>query len=232
MELPVLLEELRAIAENVPDFSQFTPTSRIHQEWLGKAHALVQQWDRNEASFLTMQEGFVSIPLSCDSAIANIVSILQRTIADLELRLSVQPDRVFGPGAVYDFFKALREVLASATQSILIVDPYLDDQVFDCYLTAVSPNVVVRLLARKSAAALTWAVAKFVEQTHMAVEARSSNDIHDRVVFLDDRSCWVLGQSIKDAAKSRPTYLAPLDSNTARLKKEVYENIWVSAKPI
>jgi hypothetical protein len=66
----------------------------------------------------------------------------------------------------------------------------------------------------------------------MTVEIRTSQLIHDRVIFLDDRSCWVLGQSVKDAAKSMPTYLAPLPSDVIPLKKDVYEQIWSTAKPL
>jgi hypothetical protein len=71
-----------------------------------------------------------------------------------------------------------------------------------------------------------------MQQTKVKLEARASGAIHDRVLFLDGRSCWVLGQSIKDAAKSKPTYLAPLDAQTAELKKSEYGKIWSSAKPI
>jgi hypothetical protein len=42
----------------------------------------------------------------------------------------------------------------------------------------------------------------------------------------------VLGQSIKDAAKTKPTYLAPLASDAAQLKKADYEQIWSAASPI
>jgi len=66
----------------------------------------------------------------------------------------------------------------------------------------------------------------------MTIEARKSDSIHDRVLFLDDISCWVLGQSIKDAAGTKPTYLAPLDAEMTRLKKVDYEKIWTTATPI
>jgi hypothetical protein len=36
----------------------------------------------------------------------------------------------------------------------------------------------------------------------------------------------------KIAAKSKPTYLAPLDAPTTDFKKAEYETIWNSAKPI
>jgi hypothetical protein len=66
----------------------------------------------------------------------------------------------------------------------------------------------------------------------MKIDARASAMIHDRVFFLDGRSAWVLGQSIKDAAKSKPTYLAPLDTQTTDLKISEYEKIWHSATPV
>ena len=123
-------------------------------------------------------------------------------------------------------------IFASATKSLFIVDPYLDDQIFDTYLSTVSQQVHVRLLAREYAQSLKSAVQKFNAQKQMAVEIRGSKAIHDRVVFIDDGSCWVLGQSIKDAAKTKPTYLAPLASDATQLKKADYEQIWSAASPI
>ena len=228
MEHAALLVELRALAEHVPDFDAFTPTSRTHHEWLGKVHALVEQWNQFEAASVRAQMPYIPTMMR-DMGVSNIIGILHRAIADLELRMPTGVDQVFGPGAVYDFFKALRELLASARQSILIVDPYLDEQIFDAYLSSVSPQVTVRLLCGKSAA-LRPAISKFTLQTTIKVEVRVSEAIHDRVLFIDGRSCWVLGQSIKNAAKSKPTYLAPLDTPTTDLKISQYERIWASAK--
>ena len=168
-----------------------------------------------------------------DMGLSGVTSCLHRGIADLELRLPRNIlDRVFGPGAVYDFFKSLRDLLASAQQSVLIVDPYLDDEIFDVYLTGMAHGIAVRLLTRHTAASFPAAIAKFIQQSKMNVEARRSDRLHDRVIFLDGRSCWVLGQSIKDAAKSKVTYLAPLENETVHLKREFYEQIWAEAKPI
>jgi len=175
---------------------------------------------------------FLAKPVYRNDAVNKIMSALYRAMADLQFRPHSAPSLAFGPGAVYDFFKNLRDLLASATKSILVIDPYLDEEVFDTYLGAVQRQVVVRLLTNKGSAALRPALERFVAQSKMTVEARRSNAIHDRVFFLDDRSCWVLGQSIKVAAKSKPTYLAPLDNDTMRLKKEWYEQIWTAATPI
>ena len=232
MDQVALLAELRALADQIPDFDTFTPTSRTHQAWLGKVHALVELWDRYEGAALRTQVSLIAVDIGRKMGVAGTLTILHRAIADLEFRLPVGAEQVFGPGAVYDFFKALRELLASATRSIFIVDSFLDEQIFDTYLTAAAMPVTVRLLVREGAAALGPAVAKFIAQTKMTVEIRRSEALHDRVIFLDDRSCWVLGQSVKDAAKSKTTYLAPLDSDAAGLKKAVYEQLWANSKPI
>jgi hypothetical protein len=233
MDQVVLLAELQALADNVPDFDTFSPTSRTHQEWLGKLHALIQQWNRFEAASFRTSTAGIGYSISRPMAVSGIMGILHRAIADLQATLpTAATDQSFGPGAVYDFFKALRDLLASAEQSIFIVDPYLDEQIFDTYLAGVASQVEVRLLTYKVNASFSPAVEKFAKQNKMAVEARCSDKIHDRVLFLDGRSCWVLGQSIKDAAKAKPTYLAPLDENTTVLKKTTYEQIWTVATPL
>jgi hypothetical protein len=49
MEEGALLAEFLALADNTPEFASFTPTSRIHHEWLAKVQALVRQWDPSES---------------------------------------------------------------------------------------------------------------------------------------------------------------------------------------
>jgi hypothetical protein len=233
MDQAALLGELRALADHTPDFNSFTPTLRTHHEWLGKLHALVNQWNRLEAISISGQVSYLSMPgIVRDTALSIILGGLHRVIADLETKVSPSANKAFGPGAVYDFYKSLRELLASAKQSLLIVDPYLDENIFDTYLASVAAGISIRLLCGKSTAGLKPAILKFSTQTKLNVEARSSSAIHDRVVFIDGRSCWVIGQSIKDAAKSKPTYIAPLDAPTTDLKQSEYEKIWNSAKPV
>ncbi len=231
MDDSALLAELRALADDAPNLESFTVGSRLHHEWLGKVYALLSQWDETKVPSQAQIELLAS-PLYRNDAVNKIMRALYRAVADLQFRTQAGPARAFGPGAVYDFFKNLRDLLASATKSILVVDPYLDEEVFDTYLGAVPPQVVARLLTNKGSAALKPAVERFVAQRKMRVEARRSSAIHDRVIFLDDRSCWVLGQSINVAAKSKPTYLAPLDNDTMHVKKDWYEQIWTAAKPI
>ena len=60
------------------------------------------------------------------------------------------------------------------------------------------------------------------------LEVRSSADVHDRAIFLDERG-WVIGQSIKDAARKKPTYLIELNERLLTEARDVHNQIWAAA---
>ncbi|PJF38291.1 MAG: hypothetical protein CUN55_17760, partial [Phototrophicales bacterium] len=92
--------------------------------------------------------------------------------------------------------------------------------------------VLVRLLTKQYAHDVKGASEKYASQFGNVVEVRSSNAIHDRVIFVDDAVCWVMGQSIKDAAKAKPTYLIPLPPDVTLAKLHDYSGIWNAASAI
>jgi hypothetical protein len=232
MDKAVLLAQLRALLASTPDFSAYTPTSSAHHVWLAQLHALVERWNKYEAISLKSAGNLMHIALARDGQVATVLGVLHRAIADLELDRPQLSGQAFAPGDVYDFFKALNAAVASATKSLFIVDPYLDDQVFDAYLSNLPVGVSVRLLAKKHGGALKPALEKFAAQHGVAIEVRLSAEFHDRVLFIDNLSCWVMGQSLKNAAASQPTYLVPLPEEIAQLKLQHYEDVWRSARAL
>jgi len=61
------------------------------------------------------------------------------------------------------------------------------------------------------------------------LEVRKSNAPHDRFSFVDRYVCWLIGQSVKGAAKAKPTYLVRLPTDVVPAKLENYEEIWDGA---
>lgn len=232
MEPPILLAQLRALMERAPDLARYSPLSREHQIWLGQAHALVSRWNSLEAISLKSASDFLSMELVRDNNIGKIFGILHRAIADLEIQVPTETEVSFGAGDVYDFFKALNKVVSSAEASLFIVDPYLDETVFDHYLSARKPEVNVRLMLNHKAESILPAATKYVAQHGQILEIRKSKSLHDRVVFVDGYVCWVIGQSVKDAAKAKPTYLVQLPPDVVPAKLENYEQIWASANAL
>ena len=164
--------------------------------------------------------------------VAEVLGTVHRAVGDLELQIPEPTQGAYGPGAMYDFFKDFNQVLTSAKQTLFVVDPFMDDGIFDAYLSSVRPPLRVRLLVRDFSAKVRPAIALFASQYKVSIEARKSGELHDRVTFIDASECWVLGHSIKDAARSKPTYLAPLSPDVALLKLADYERIWSAATAI
>ncbi len=231
-EANILLNQLKSLLARAPAaWASYSPTSTEHQQWLGQAHALVIRWNVGEATGLRIASNLLMSLSTRNDYLAQIFGILHRAVADLELQLSSSLGQAFGPGAIYDFFKALNKVLSSAQKSILVVDPYIDDTVFDTYLSSVPKGIRVRLLCEKYSAKLKPAAERYIAQYGALLDVKRSKEIHDRLAFVDDE-CWVMGQSIKDAAASKPTYLAPLSPDIAVVKLAFYENIWLQATQI
>src|SRR6185436_5771763 len=146
-----LLAELRALAEIAPSFEVWDPSSQVLQSWLGKVHALLAKWNQGEADTFRSATDVLGVELLRANSITKVFGILHRAIGDLELQVPSMGAGTAGPGAIFDFTKVLKELLASATESLLIVDPVLEEQVFTGFLSAVQPQVVVRLLVREKA---------------------------------------------------------------------------------
>jgi hypothetical protein len=232
MESKILLAQLRAILERMPDWKGYSPISRDHALWLGQAHALLRRWNQFEAiSFQVASDG-LSSQFSWDSNIAKILGTLHRAIADLELSVPEKDQVVFAAGEVYSFFRELNKVIESAENFIFIIDPYLNSSVFDHYLNSRKSQVKVRLLLSRNGENVKAALQKYLSQYGNVIEVRKSEKIHDRVVFIDGYVGWVVGQSLKDAAKAKPTYLLPIAPDVITSKLHEYETIWNDANAI
>jgi hypothetical protein len=116
-----------------------------------------------------------------------------------------------------------------AQKDILIVDAYLDEEVFNLYVSKVPAGVTVHVLTNKVGANVQTVAGKYAKSG--SLELRSSADIHDRAVFLDQRG-WVIGQSIKDAAKKKPTYMIELTEPSLTASRAAHNQIWASATTI
>lgn len=232
MEPLVLLEKLRALISNPPPLSGRGAYGQDQFAWLGKASALVSAWDRGQGITFGVAANSMAGNFNREMNYGAIFTTIHRAISAIEDALPAATGQAFGPGAAYDFFKALRALIASVEVSVFIVDPYMDAETFDGYLNVLPPNRSVRLLLDRYANDVLIAARKFSTQSQQTIASRKSSAIHDRVVFVDGSQCWVLGASIKDAATKKPTYLAPLSSDIAHQKSVIYQGIWDAATPI
>jgi len=232
MDALILIDKLQALLATAPPLEGRGPYGQAQFSWLGRASALISTWDRTEAIFFKSAVDGMTGNFNRAANHGIVFTTIHKAIASVEEQLPRPSEQAFGPGAAYDFFKALRELVLSAETSVFIVDPYLDAETFDGYLGALASGRHARLLCSKYAEEVRVAAVKFSIQHPHSIEARRSNALHDRVIVVDGTQCWVLGASVKDAAAKKATYLAPLSSDIAAQKIQIYEGIWTAATAI
>jgi len=155
-------------------------------------------------------------------------ALLRSLIEMLRLQLPEEEVKgVYGSGEQYDFYRDLSSLVATVTTEIFIVDAYLDEQIFNLYVDKVPATATVRILSSNKIGTNVETVAKMYAKRRR-LELRSSADVHDRAVFLDQRG-WVTGQSIKDAARKKPTYLIELEEPLLTAARDIHNRIWAAA---
>lgn len=156
-------------------------------------------------------------------------AFLRSCLSELEIDLPETEIRgVYEPGQEYEFYRGVKAILEMATKEIFIIDPYISAELFDVYAKAIPRTVAFRLLTNSSNTppAVLSLAQKYAAGGNLKV--RSSTAIHDRVLFADGR-VWVCGQSLKDAAKKKPTYIVEHDEP---LMRRSYEDVWAGATPL
>ncbi len=111
---------------------------------------------------------------------------------------SIAPKRegIFFNGQFFDAQSVIKDILSSASKTIVIIDNYLDDIVLDL-LTVKHPNVKVNILARQIKPNFKASAITFNKQ-YGNLSIRTSKNFHDRFVIIDDKQYYHFGASIKD----------------------------------
>jgi hypothetical protein len=132
-------------------------------------------------------------------------------------------------GEVYSAFRTLQRILRQARSEVIIIDPYVDEQVLDL-IAAINPHVEVQLVTEHLRGIFAAAYRKLLQQRGN-LEARVAAHFHDRFVILDRAVCYQLGSSINNLG-SKATVI-DRKSNTVRDKilSEVAA-VWAQATPL
>lgn len=228
-EKQILLLKLTELMDNRPAFgtSYISEPDAIQWQWLARAKGIMQRCE------LITRENFYAAAATVSSYWVSGFDSVQREIyetiegfkIDLEIEGRDQIGFTYKTGDTYTFFSDLKGIIKCAQSEIFLIDPYFDGQSFDDYLSNTSSNLRVRILAKNYVSGIEAFAKRHVAQFKSNISLRSSKSLHDRVLFLDNSDCWIMGGSIKDGGQ-KPTYLIPLAPALAPEKLAVYEGIW------
>lgn len=192
------------------DFESLNPyTEQYGKSWLPFARELTQNLDKGNHSRLLdsmldladdrNSDGIAHTTWQRQAFHEDLVTTL-REAREL-LSTSAAPSEIaLRAGSVFSAKSKVRELLETASDEILIVDPYIGVGTLDC-LRGVS--VSIRLLTGNATQSIEngfdQALAAFQSEGHKLAVRRAAS-LHDRHVVLNDR-CWLVGGSLKDAGK-------------------------------
>ena len=144
----------------------------------------------------------------------------------------IRNEQVFPKGTQYEAFKAVTNILRTASKEILVVDNYLGSSLLEM-IEVIPSKPAVRLLTFKPSADFKTAVTAFKKQYSQSVEVRlHQREVHDRAIVVDDRDFFALGASIKDLGDKLALLNKVEDAaNVTRLRTE-FQAIWASATPL
>jgi hypothetical protein len=177
--------------------------------------------------------GYVS-PKDC-SHIKTWIKILHATINEVEpefLREQGREKKQFfiQDGDEYGAKKTIFKIMKRATKELVIVDPYLDDTIFD-YIESLDLSIGVRMLTESKKPIFPQLLKAFIVK-RANVEARECSACHDRFLIIDQKEIWHLGTSINHAGKKAFMISKVSEQNQKDDFLKNYQNWWDCGTPI
>jgi hypothetical protein len=231
--------QTKVLIESAPDLID-SRTEPEAQQWMGRAAALIEATlgAGGTIRFRTHQQNLKS-DIFAPEAANDIMALLYEALAVVELALPAKAQGAFIPaGNALDAFAAVSRIFASAQNDLLIVDPYLDEKILLEFGQLATADVRINLLADAQGAkpTLASAAAKWKQQfasiRPLEVRLAPARSLHDRIILVDGRDVWTVGQSFNALAARAPTSFGRVDRETARLKIDAYGAIWAAATPL
>ena len=215
--------EWKIFTHNIVEGAFGNPSTQMYQFYAAREAGSHHMTDTREQQLRLDQDNFESRIQAYEALLRSLIETLKLQLPEEEIQ------GVYNPGDEYNFYRDLSSLVEAATNEILIVDAYLDEEVFNLYVSKVPDSATVRILSDKIGPNVEVVAGKYAKSQQLKL--RSSRNIHDRMVFLDQRG-WVIGQSIKDAAQKKPTYLVELTEPVLAVARDAHEKIWKQAKVI
>jgi len=184
-------------------------SSSTKQEWLAVARQLVEQLEQGNYHVL-LQTLLEQLEIKNVTAIANTDwerrrahELLRPKIAELQAefeKAGAQAEIAVPEGSPFTAKSQIRDLLATASTPILVVDAYVGVATLDCLRLIRTPSrLLTGELPTSIESGFDSALLEFKKEG-FRIEIRRVPMLHDRHLVFNDR-CWLVGSSLKDAGK-------------------------------
>ena len=139
--------------------------------------------------------------------------------------------RFFKKGAVHDAYVELRRIFQSAKSKLVIVDPYVNESLFETLKALMPTRMHVQILTAKLPSDFGLERDKFVAQhPQFRLEVRKTKEFHDRFLIIDDTAIYHIGASIKDAGEKAFMFSVIEADQLVQSVKAYINDTWQSAQ--
>jgi hypothetical protein len=227
-----LLAELADVIRTMPPRETVRHKTPENQAWLGRAVAVIGLWDRAQAIAARSYVAQIHDNMAATVAkgVSGLINLLHEAHETVRITTVGPVSRAIDTGMVFEYFDELRKQIELAKTEVFFVDPYLDADFVSTYLPCVAVGVSIRLLARERTSTLVPAAKLFAQQSGARIAVRSSQNFHDRYLFVDGAACFQSGASFKDGARKSPTTITQI-TDAFQVVQATYEDLWAKAKP-
>lgn len=111
-----------------------------------------------------------------------------------EIKLIRPNSNIFYSGQYYDSYLFIRNLLKEAHNKVVIIDPYMDDSIFD-YIKIIKKDVFVLLIHSSKVKITSKSKEMFIKQ-YFNVNELINDTYHDRFIIIDDSRVYHLGTSL------------------------------------
>jgi len=148
----------------------------------------------------------------------------------LDEYLSKQNNYYYSKGNFFEAKRKIIKIMKSASNSIVIIDPYLDDTVFD-YIDLIDEKIDIKLITSKIKK-MFKELLNDLRNIRKNVDAKQSEGFHDRYIIIDEKEIWHLGTSINYIGKNAFQINKVTDKETNDKVMTDYNLWWKNGKNI
>jgi len=136
--------------------------------------------------------------------------------------------KYYSQGNFYEAKRMVIKIMRSANNSIVIIDPYLDDIIFN-YIDLIGAEIDIRLVTSQIKQMFKELLTD-LKNTRKNVDARQSEGFHDRYIIIDGKEIWHLGTSINYIGKNAFQINKVIDEETIKKIMKDYNLWWENGK--
>jgi hypothetical protein len=228
-----LFYEINEIIRNVPSYDELSEGIGHSPMWLGRIQNALYNWNYvvtvsaiQEVNHITNQN-----VARGRQAYSEVMTALHRAHNDLRLKSTRPKSIAIGQGAFFDYYDEVRRIIETASTDIYFIDPYMYSDFVSKYLIHVKNTVSIRLLSNEKLGLLTTSANELSRQHNLPIEIKKADDIHDRLVFIDNNACFQSGASFKDGALNASTTLTQI-TDAFEAVHATYKALWDTSETV